>query len=108
MSCSAFEGKSLLLRRSDDKRPVQRSFFGALILLSLMTGCSSDPLDTAPSTIEPAHAAESPRVSQPPAGAVRPLAGHRQAAFFDSSTHQLAVLPPGTDPPSAASIAVFG
>jgi hypothetical protein len=107
MSCSAFEGKSLLLRRSGDKRPVQRSFFGVLILLASMTGCSSDPLD-APSTIEPAHAAESPPVSQNPAGAVRPLGGHPQAAVFDSSTHQLAVLTPGTDPTSAASIAVFG
>jgi hypothetical protein len=108
MSCSAVEGKSLLLCRSSDKRPVQRSFFGALILLALMTGCSSDPLDTAPSTIEPAHAAESPPVSQNPAGAVRPLGGHPLAAVFDSSTHQLAVLTPGTDPTSAASIAVFG
>src|ERR1700677_1602810 len=80
MSCSAFEGKSLLLRRSGDKRPVQRSFFGTLILLALMTGCSSDPLDTAPSTIEPARAAESPPVSQNPAGAVRPLGGHPQVA----------------------------
>ena len=98
----------MLLRRNIYKRAAQRHLASALVLLALMTGCSSNPLDTAPSTIEPAHPAKSPPVSQNPAGAVRPLGGHPQAAFFDSSTHQLAVLTPGTDPTSAASIAVFG
>jgi DNA-binding beta-propeller fold protein YncE len=73
-----------------------------------MTGCSSNPLQSTPPTIEPAVAAESPAVSQHPAGAVRPLGGRPQAAVFDSATHQLAVLSPGTDTAAPASIAIFG
>ncbi|MGA7052967.1 MAG: hypothetical protein WBZ37_17205, partial [Mycobacterium sp.] len=76
-------------------------------MLTLTTGCSSNPLSTSPPTIEPAQAAESPPTSQNPAGAVRPLAGHPQAAVFDSATHQLAVLSPGTDPAAPASIVLF-
>jgi DNA-binding beta-propeller fold protein YncE len=77
-------------------------------LLALVAGCSSNPLHTAPRTIEPAQAAESPPVSQNPAGAVRPLGGHAAAAAFDGSTHQLAVLVPGADPAAPASVSVFG
>jgi DNA-binding beta-propeller fold protein YncE len=82
-----------------------------LILLALVGGCSSNPLATAPRTIEPARAADSPPVSQSPAGAVRPLAGHPLAAVFDSGTRRLAVLcPPDNpaDPAPPASLAVFG
>jgi hypothetical protein len=82
-----------------------------LCLPALTTGCSSNPLVTAPPTIQPAQAAESPPVSQKPAGAVRPLGGHPQAAMFDSGAHRLAVLcPPAnpTDPAAPASISVFG
>lgn len=79
------------------------------LLLTLTAGCSSNPLTTAPPTIEPARAAESPPVSQNPAGSVRPLAGHAAAAVFDDATHQLAVLTPGTDPAVApAGLTVFG
>ena len=70
--------------------------------------CSSNPLASAPRTIEPARAADSPPPSQNPAGAVRPLAGHPLAAVFDSGTRQLAVLCPGSEPSASASIAVFG
>lgn len=73
-----------------------------------MTGCSSNPLQTAPPTIEPARAAQSPPVSQNPAGAVRPLAGRAAAAVFDGGTRQLAVLVPGPDPAAPASVAMFG
>jgi hypothetical protein len=79
-----------------------------LALVVLVPGCSSNPLDTAPPTIEPAHAAASPPVSQRPAGAVRPLGGQAQAAVFDGSTHQLAVLAPGADPRAPANVTVFG
>ena len=79
-----------------------------MVLLALMTGCSSNPLSVKPPTIEPAQAAESPPTSVKPAGAVRPLGGHPQAAVFDSATHQLAVLSPGSDPSAPASIALFG
>jgi len=77
-------------------------------LLALLTGCSSNPLSVTPPTIEPAQAAESPPASQNPAGAVRQLAGHPQAAVFDSATHQLAVLSPGSDPTAPASLALLG
>ena len=79
-----------------------------MILLTLATGCSSNPLSAKPPTIEPAQAADSPAASQTPAGAVRPLGGHPQAAVFDSATHQLVVLSPGSDPAAPASIALFG
>jgi DNA-binding beta-propeller fold protein YncE len=79
-----------------------------LVLLAFATGCSSNPLSVTPPTIQPAQAAESPPTSQTPAGAVRQLAGHPQAAVFDSATHQLAVLSPGSDPTAPASIALFG
>ncbi|HWT48574.1 MAG TPA: hypothetical protein VN255_08365 [Mycobacterium sp.] len=78
------------------------------MLAVAVPGCSSNPLNSAPPTIEPAHAAESPPVSQNPAGAVRPLGGHAAAAVFDSSTHQLAVLAPGADPAAPANMTVFG
>lgn len=47
-------------------------------------------------------------MSATPAGAVRPLPGHAQAAVFDGDTHQLAVLVPGADAAAPASVAVFG
>jgi len=78
------------------------------ILLGATVGCSSNPLQSAPRTIEPARAAVSPPVSQPPAGAVRPLSAHAAAAVFDGGTHQLAVLAPGADPAAPASVTVFG
>ena len=79
-----------------------------MILLALVAGCSSNPLASAPRTIEPARAADSPPASQNPAGAVRPLAGHPLAAVFDSGTRQLAVLCPGSEPSESATIALFG
>jgi hypothetical protein len=78
------------------------------LLLTLIAGCSRSPLDTTPRTIEPARPAESPPVSQNPAGAVRPLAGHAAVAVFDGGTHQLAVLTPGADPTKPASLTLFG
>jgi DNA-binding beta-propeller fold protein YncE len=77
-------------------------------LLTLVAGCSSNPLDSAPPTIEAARPAQSPPVSQNPAGTMRPLAGHAVSAVFDDATHQLAVLTPGGDPGSPASVVVFG
>jgi hypothetical protein len=82
------------------------------MLAMLALGCSSNPLDTFnpgnPPTIQPAHAAESPPVSQSPAGAVRPLDGNAQAAVFDSDSRQLAVLASGADATARASITVLG
>jgi hypothetical protein len=76
-------------------------------LLALVVGCSSNPLDSTPPTIEAAHPADSP-ASQNPAGTVRPLSGHAVATVFDDGTHQLAVLAPGADPAGPASVTVFG
>jgi hypothetical protein len=90
---------------------VQRCFVGFSALLALIvgcSGCSKNPLNSAPRTIEPAQAAVSPPVSQNPAGEVRPLGGRAAAATFDGSTHQLAVLAPGADPAAPASLTEFG
>lgn len=102
------EGKELLSRHSRHKLAVQGRALGLAVLLSAVAGCSSNPLDTAPRTIEPAHAAVSPPASQQPAGAVRPLAGHAAAAVFDGATHRLAVLTPGNGPTASASLTIFG
>jgi hypothetical protein len=77
-------------------------------LLALITGCSANPLASAPPTIEPAQAAVSPPASQPPAGSVRQLPGRAAAAIFDNATRQLAVLAPGADPESPATLTEFG
>ncbi|MGO8848691.1 YncE family protein [Mycobacterium sp.] len=79
----------------------------ALLLLGVVAGCSSNPLNSSPPTIEPAQPAASPPVSQAPTGAVRPLSGRAAAAVFDDGTHQLAVLVPGPDPAAPAGISVF-
>ncbi|HYB82398.1 MAG TPA: hypothetical protein VED43_12285 [Mycobacterium sp.] len=91
------------------KLAVQRGFSGLLIVVAGVTGCTSNPLTSEkPPTITPAEAAASPPVSQHPSGAVRPLSARAAAAVFDDSTHRLAVLTPGADPATPASIAVFG
>ncbi|OBK52927.1 hypothetical protein A5655_20755 [Mycobacterium sp. 1081908.1] len=79
-----------------------------LALITLCAGCASNPLTSAPPTIEPAQAAASPPVSQSPAGAVRPLPGPAVAAIFDGATRQLAVLAPGADPEAPATLTEFG
>jgi outer membrane protein assembly factor BamB len=78
-----------------------------LFLLALVTGCSSNPLESTPPTIDPAQPAVSPPVSQEPAGAVRPLDGHPQASLYDGGARKLVVLSPGTDPSAPSSIRVF-
>lgn len=92
----------------NDKRAGQRHIVGLFFVLALVTGCSRDTFDAPPPTIEPAQPAASPPVSVTPAGEVRPLGGHPQAAIFDTRTGQLAVLVPNADPPAPASVAVFG
>lgn len=93
------------------KLPVHHRVFGLFGLLTLTlwtTACSSMSVNVAPPTIDPAQPAVSPPVSQQPAGAVRALPGHSQAACFDGSTHQLAVLSPGANPAGPASLSLFG
>jgi DNA-binding beta-propeller fold protein YncE len=98
----------LLTRHRHAKRTDQRRFVGLPILLALVAGCSSNPLDSTPPTIEAARPAASPPVSHNPAGTVRPLDAHAGATLFDDGTHQLAVLAPGADPAAPASLTVFG
>jgi hypothetical protein len=98
----------LLSRHRHEKRTAQRRFVGLIISLALVAGCSANPLDSTPPTIEAAQPAASPPVTQQPAGTVRALAGHAAVTVFDDGTHQLAVLNPGADPAGPASLTVFG
>ncbi len=98
----------MLSQQRGREHAVPRYLAVPILLLTLAIGCSSNPLDMTPRTIEPARAAESPPISQNPAGAVRPLAGHAAAAVFDSGTHQLVVLTPGADATAPTSLALFG
>jgi DNA-binding beta-propeller fold protein YncE len=76
-----------------------------LSALLLTTGCSSNPLNGSPPTIAPAQAAESPPVSQNPAGTIAPLDGHPLAAVWDGGS--LAVLCPGAGPTAPARLSVL-
>ncbi|WP_420866121.1 hypothetical protein [Mycobacterium alsense] len=92
----------------------ERRFIACLTLLTLAVGgagCSSNPLDAAPPTIDPAGPAASPPVSRAPAGTVRPADTRATAAIFDGTTHQLAVLAPPenpADPAGPATLTEFG
>lgn len=101
-----------MLARVGGKKPRgQRGYAGLLVLLTLIAGCSANPLGSlapTPPTIPPARAGVSPPVATTPAGVVRPLGGHPAAAVFDSGTHQLAVLTPGAGPEARAAVVVFG
>jgi DNA-binding beta-propeller fold protein YncE len=66
-----------------------------VLATAALAGCSANSSDAPPPTIVPAQAAQSPPVTGTPAGIVRPLAGHAQAAVFDPATASLAVLSPG-------------
>ncbi|ARG59888.1 hypothetical protein [Mycobacterium kansasii] len=89
------------------KQAVQRCLCAAAALLTLVTACSSNPLHTAPPTIQPAQPAVSPPVSQAPAGVIRPLSGHPQAALYDNGARRLGVLTPDADPSAPSGITVF-
>ena len=65
---------------------------------------SANHADAPPPTIVPAQAAQSPPVTAAPAGVVRPLAGHAQAAVFDLATTSLAVLSPGVAGQSTVTV----
>ncbi len=86
---------------------VRRQAAGLLFLLTLVAGCSKTLEETLP-TIEPAQPAQSPPLSRAPAGVVRPLQGHPQAAIFDGHTAQLVILTSGSPPTAPASITVMG
>jgi hypothetical protein len=77
-------------------------------LLTLVVGCSSKTLEATPPTIEPARPADSPPLSQDPAGVVRPLDGQPQAAIFDRRTAQLVILTSGLATTAPATITATG
>jgi len=83
----------LPMRLNEPRRRVRVLAFVLVILAT--SACSSTPADAPPPTIAPAQAAASPSVTGEPAGVVRPLATHAQAAVFDAGTGSLAVLGPG-------------
>jgi hypothetical protein len=59
-----------------------------------VTACTSTPTDAPPPTIAPAEAVVSPPTNKPPAGIVRPMAGHAKSVLFDGATASLVVLGP--------------
>jgi sugar lactone lactonase YvrE len=68
---------------------------GVLVLIGCgVTACTSNTADAPPPTIAPAQAAVSPPTNKPPAGIVRPIAGHAKAVLFDAATKSLVVLGP--------------
>lgn len=86
--------------------PAGQPFRAGVAVLALLfaPGCSSNPADAPPPTIEPAQAAVSPPVTGAPDGEVRPVGGRAQAALFDSATATLAVLGPGPDGQSVVTL----
>ncbi len=89
-------------------RSIRQQAAGLLFLLILVAGCSSKTFQETPPTIEPARPAESPPLAQGPAGVVRSLDGHPQAAILDARTAQLVILTSGSAPTAPASITVMG
>lgn len=83
-------------------QPVRAGLLALALLLS--AGCTSNPADAPPPTIEPAQAAISPPVTVTPDGEIRPLRGHAASAVFDPATGTLAVLTPGGEGQSTLSL----
>lgn len=85
--------------------PAERTRLGvAALALAVITGCSSNPVDAPPRTIPAAQAADSPPITQPPAGVVQPLAGRAQAVLFDAATSSLLVLSPAAGERSVVTV----
>ena len=86
----------------------RRQAIGLLLSLLFLAGCSGKTLDKDLPTIAPARAAQSPPLSQAPAGVVRPLAGAPQTAIFDGHTSQLVIVAPGPTSTSPSSLTLLG
>ncbi|CRZ13837.1 YncE family protein [Mycolicibacterium neworleansense] len=83
-------------------QPVRAGLVALALLLT--AGCTSNPADAPPPTIEPAQAAVSPPVAAAPDGEIRELRGHAVGAVFDPATGTLAVLTPGPEGQSTLSL----
>ncbi len=81
---------------------------GLLLSLLVAAGCSGKALDATPPAIAPAQAAESPPLSQAPAGVVRAVDGRPQSAIFDSHSAQLVIIAPGPNSAAPARLILLG
>jgi hypothetical protein len=86
----------------------RRKAIGLLLFLLLATGCSGKSLDGELPRIAAARAAESPPLSQAPAGVVRPLDGAPQTAIFDGHTSQLVIDAPGPTSTASSRLTLLG
>jgi len=103
-----FESYPVPPHRKRSARVVGRQAAGLLLLLALAVGCSSKTLEETPPTIEPARPADSPALSQNPAGVVRALDGKPQLAIFDGRTAQLVILTSGLAATAPTQIVAMG
>lgn len=87
-------------------QPVRAGLVALALLLT--AGCTSNPADAPPPTIEPAQAAVSPPVTAAPDGQIRQLRGHAVSAVFDPATGTLAVLSPASEGQSTLSLLAAG
>jgi hypothetical protein len=87
-------------------QPVRAGLVALALLIT--AGCTSNPSDAPPPTIEPAQAAVSPPVGATPDGEIRQLSGHAESAAFDPATGTLAVLAPGPQGQSTLSLMTGG
>ncbi|WP_409370995.1 YncE family protein [Mycolicibacterium setense] len=83
-------------------QPVRAGLFALALLLT--AGCTSNPSDAPPPTIEPAQAAVSPPVTATPDGDIRELRGRAVSTVFEPATSTLAVLTPGPEGQSTLSL----
>lgn len=91
-------------------RPATRYAAGWLATLTIGTllgGCSSNPVDTDPPTIEPGRAAVSPPPAATPAGEVLPLGGNPQSALYDPATGALVAFTPAPGSAGQATLTLF-
>jgi hypothetical protein len=76
----------------------------AILAITALTGCSTNPADAPPPTIAPAQAAASPPASGELPGTVRPLAAGAQGTRFDPATGALVVMGPGPEGQTALTV----
>lgn len=81
---------------------------GLLVSLCPATACSKKQLEGLPAAIPAAEAAQSPPVTQAPAGTTRPLPGRPQSAVFDPRTGLLAILVSGPTDTAPTSLVLLG
>ncbi len=92
--------------RKHDARGRRIAAVGVLLSLVVITACSKTTFDEA--TVAPASAAQSPPLTQPPAGVIRPLDGRAQTAVFDGYSGQLVTLVSGSTPTAPSRLILVG